>query len=390
MSRRDRVSNNFREEVVGRFYDNGYYQEMNDLPVMTWYRQIVDYPNEGHVGWNHLPGYRDVKPVQYLDFHATDAWWVNWIGHLDKLVIMFPAVRRPLYPTFVTGCVPLVPDDVIDEFSFQCFLDWDTQIKEDFQPFDFLSGLTEIKNLIPKLSGSLTKDVASGYLGYEFGWKNFAQDLNHLASLLSIVQGKLQALRDSWGKEQRLAKEKVLDWVQPDQQDELFYEPRPAYGWRYKLSKYRAVIHCGCYRFHKLKDLDSTLSFIRAAFTDLGLGNPLKAIWDAIPFSFVVNWFSTVGQLFDQQRVRHLFEGVWEIRHPCTSVRIDAVIACSQENLNHGVFIMPNQVYPAGEIFVKRYVRIPGISTAKIKSRILDLSPKQLLLLLALGAQKGA
>lgn len=390
MSRRDRVSNNFRNEVVGRFYDGGYFVEMTDLPVMTWYRQIVDYPNDGHVGWHHLPGFRDVKPVQYLSFHClSDEWWSDWIGHLYKSVTMSPQVRRPLHNDFVTGCVPLVPDDVVDEFAFQCFLDWDTQIKEDFEPFDFLSSLGDVGDLIPNLTGSITKDLSSGILGDEFGRKNFIQDVEHLANLISGVQAKLQALRDSWGKEQRLVKRIRYDWIRPEQIDEVFYEPRPGYGWRYKLVKYQATINCGCYRFHQLKDLDSLLSFIRAAFTDLGLGNPLKAIWDAIPLSFLINWFSNIGQLFERQRIRHLFDGVWEIRHPCTSQKVEAVVHCTQENLNHGIFLMPNQVYDKGDIFVKRYVRTPGIPTLKIRSRIFDLSPKQLLLLAALGASQG-
>jgi hypothetical protein len=391
VSTRNRISDNFRNAVVGRFYDGSYDIEGTDLPVMTWYRQIIDYPSDGHSGWRSVPGHRDVKAVQYFDFHRlSDEWWSDWVGHQFKSVIMSPRERVPLHSELVAGCVPLVPDDVVDEFAFQCFLDWDTQIKAEFQPLDFLSSLGEIGDLIPSLSGDIGKDLSAGILGDEFGRKNFIQDVEHLSSLISIVQSKLQALRDTWGKEQRLVKRKVIESVRPEQIDEVFYEYRPGYGWRYSLVSYKATINCGCYRFHMLKDLDSTLSFIRAAFTDLGLGNPTQAIWDAIPLSFLINWFSNIGQVFDRQRIKHLFEGVWEIRHPCTSQKVEAVVRQTQENLSLGRFLMPDQVFPKGEIRVERYVRTPGIPTLRIRSRILDLSQSQLGLLAALSAGLGA
>ena len=390
MTRRDRSTHNLRNEIVGRFYDNGYFVEMTDLPVSTYYRQIVDYTERNSTQWDPFPGKWRVRPVQYLDYHATNAWWVDWIGHLGKPVTMSPQVRRPLHPDFVTGCVLFLPDEIRDEFCFEAFLEFDTQIKEEIQPLDFLSSLRELGQLIPKLSGNLIKDIASGYLTYEFGWKNFTQDLGHLWNIMSETEKKLQELRDSWGKVTHLVKLKEYDWPQPDQFDEVFYEPRVGYGWRYKLIAFKLQMRIGTYRFHQLQGLDSTINFIRAAGIALGLGSPIKAIWDALPFSFVVDWFTSIGSVLDETRLRHVFDGPWELRHPCHSQKIKAKIAVTQENLPMGRWIGPSQIYPAGEVFVTRYERQFGFPSSRIRSKILELSPKQLLLLAALGTARGA
>ena len=359
------------------------------IPVSTYFRQISD--KIGTRQWDPIPGRRAVKPVSYIDYRATDAWWQDFIGYGCSPVIILEQHRRPLHPDFITGAVPLLPEEDINDFGHQAFLDFDTQIKEEFQPLDFLSSLTQLKDLIPKLSGSLVKDVASGYLTYEFGWKNFIQDIGHLTSIVQETEDKLQALKDTWGKEEHLVRRKVFDSVSPSQFDHVLYEPRSGYAFRYRTVKYKNTLTVGTYRFHQLEGLDHYLAFTRAALVALGFGSPLKAIWDAIPFTFILEWFTNIGQTLSDANLRHLFSGVWELRHPCTSQKVKATVKCTQEHIARiDIPCMPTQVIDAGEIAVKRYERNFGFPLKQTRSRVLELSPKQLLLLAALGTSRGS
>lgn len=370
--------------------DHPYDEFPEGLQVSTWYREIRDQSGPTVRQWDPIPGRRAVKPVVYLDYHSTDMWWKGFIGHAYTPVTIEQPTRVPLRPDHLVVAVPFIPGDLVSEFGYQAFLKFDTQIKQELEPLDFLSSLRQLKDLIPKLTGSLTRDLASGLLTYEFGWKNFTQDVGHLYNIVSETEAKLQALRDSWGKEQHLVQKKVFDWVQPGDYDQMYYEPHPGYGFRYTLIKYKATLTVGTYRFHQLKDLDSALSFLRAAGVALGFGNPIKAVWDAIPGSFLINWFTSIGSFLESAGLRHLFSGPWELRHPCVSQKVKAKVHVTQENLNPGYYLMPNQVQDSGDVFVTRYKRDFGFPASIIRNKILELSPKQLLLLGALGTSKGS
>lgn len=182
------------------------------------------------------------------------------------------------------------------------------QIPQEVSLPNFLYELRELADLIPKIEGSLVKQVAGGYLTYSFGYKPLIGDLQKLANLAETVAARLQYLRDTWGRETRISFESSWETEAPD---EIYYPGSESQ--RYRRHSIRTVFRAGGYLFHQLEDLDGKIGLLRGMSGALGFNNPLGVLWEAIPFSFVVDWFTRIGNAISQTAVQP-FVGPWEIR----------------------------------------------------------------------------
>lgn len=394
--KRVRTTTNYRMEPMYRIYHTDNRLEFS-IPVSTYYSQITDYINtRNSVGFK---GDYPITPVEHLTYKATDGFISDFVGVLGYMNILYSRNRIPLSPEWVDFLVPPVPEEILHEFAAEAFDSFDTQIVEKVQSLDFLGSIGDIGDLIPKITGDLASDAAGAYLGDEFGWKNLEQDVQNLTHLISDVQARLQELRNTYGKTVRLGYARSAGWSPmanlPLDRNEVYFHPEAGYGWRCELLEYECLLRAGGYRFHLLKDLDRTLSVIRGCFVALGLGNPIKAIWDAIPLSFIVGWLTNVGGLLSSRNIHHLFEGEWSIHHLSTSQTIKAKLRVRQHNLNEGSPVpwlgMPlEQSFDPILVDAKRYVRYSGLPLEReFRLRLKAPNPKQLSLLVALATTFG-
>ncbi|DAD51880.1 TPA_asm: maturation protein, partial [ssRNA phage Gerhypos.1_24] len=182
------------------------------------------------------------------------------------------------------------------------------QIPQEVSLPNFLYELRELADLIPKIEDSLIKSAAGGYLTYSFGYAPLIGDLRKLANLAETVAARLQYLRDTWGRETRLSFESTWETTAPDT---VVYNFGEVYTYR-RLS-FKGIFRAGGYLFHMLEDLDSKIGTLRGLVGALGFNNPLGVLWEAIPFSFVVDWFTRIGNAISRSAVQP-FVGPWELR----------------------------------------------------------------------------
>jgi len=101
-----------------------------------------------------------------------------------------------------------------------------------------------------------------------------------------------------------------------------------------------------------------------ALAAQLGLVNPLSLLWEAIPFSFVFDWFLSVGNylsnLTDSVGLE-LIDGSITGKHTCV------VNSCNYTEWNHAGFLVGSGYYvdrPGGlSMFLKKIVRTVGMSS---------------------------
>lgn len=274
---------------------------------------------------------------------------------------------------------PVVSDESWKVFAANAFNSFATQIPTEVGLANFTWELRELSALIPKLDRTLQGSVSGGYLNFSFGWKPFVSDLQKLGGILNTVSAKIQHLRDTYGKKTRLGlfQANVVEPPSHLVQDVVLGSGAVL---RWTLHGYRSDLRAGGYLFHQLRGLYDTYGYIRALLVAVGLDNPVKAIWQAIPYSFVADWFTGFGPHLDRLSINP-FKGQWEVSDFTSSNltvakwRVDQVVDSTSE------------VYPLGFVDARKYTRISRLPVPSAFEGLTVPSPQQLLLFDAMLAQ---
>jgi hypothetical protein len=299
-------------------------------------------------------------------------------------------VRR--FDTYLTSGLfdphmPTIPDSLWKSLANEAFNDFATQIPDEISIANFGWELRELGSLIPKIERSLSKTAASGYLNYSFGWKPFVADLNTLYNLCSTLNAKIQHLRDTWGKETRLGMFRAnVNEINNLSDYDFSYQAFDIVKFHYRLRGYRCDFRAGGYLYHKLDGLNDISGYIRALIVSLGLSNPLKVIWNALPYSFVVDWFTGLSGKLDTLSVNP-FKGTWIVSRRSVSMFETADWDVSVEFTGDVRPPLFGTEQPLGTVQVQRYGRLPNLPVSDSFLSELFLTtptPKQQSLLLAM------
>lgn len=288
-----------------------------------------------------------------------------------------------VWPGRVTSLVPDVPDGLWYDFAEQAFNSFATQIPEDIGLANFVWELRELGSLLPRLSKSVSQTTSGGILNMEFGWKPFLSDLDSLFNIVSNVRSKIEHLKATFGKTTRLG-EFQGNVFEPNMSSYTLLAPHSNVASEvsllFELKGYRADLRAGAYLYHRLQDLNELSSFIRAMIVALGLSNPLKAVWNALPYSFVIDWFTGLSGRLGVLSVNP-FKGPWIVSRQTTSMKITASIDVTSK------FASPGMGSDAllGNILYQRYVRLAQLPVrSSFLANLITPTPKQQMLLLAL------
>jgi hypothetical protein len=278
----------------------------------------------------------------------------------------------------------------MSEFADAAFQQMAAQMPEEISIPNFILEAKEIGSVFPDLRAKMSRtDVAkNGLLSWEFGLKPLLSDLQTISSLLDTVRNRIQFLKDTRGKRVRLGAYFVRE-------RELPQPILTGYGGALQNTSglshdLVAVYHHSTYRasgylYHELEGLDDIGGLLRALMVATGFGNPLKVAWNAIPYSFVVDWVTNASDLLsDASRIKP-FMGPWQVSDFCYSVTdvLGFVVSARPSNP-----LDPNSPHdlPAdalGRVEFKRYRREVGVP-ARVISLSLPLSAREALLAAAL------
>lgn len=266
------------------------------------------------------------------------------------------------------------------DFADAAFASLSAQIPEQISVPNFLlelGDLTSMFNLadLLKVKYSRGEAVQNAILYNEFGLKPFISDIKILLSLAKTLEDRIRFLKSSRGKRTRIGYFRETERAKPPWH---MYETRsssalqrtPGILWACTPLSRSSRFYAGAYVTHYLEGLDSLDGYLRALAVATGFSNPLRAAWNAIPFSFVIDWITNLSDLLTHAPARP-FEGKWAVEDFTWSVTDRVVYRLVAENPGTDISnpFLPQEL---GQIHAQRYRR--GVSLPK-RVVNLDLPP---------------
>lgn len=254
---------------------------------------------------------------------------------------------------------------------------------------EFVQGLTQLKDLIPEVGESITGTISGGYLNKKFGWDNLLSDLKTLSTIWDQTLDRMDYFRRTYKVPTRLGFSRRLDWTPPSLGGSGYpgtIYPRsfvinPVTSILVELVEFQANYRATCWIFQHLDYMTDLVGFMRVLAGELGLNNPIKAIWQTIPLSFVVDWFFKISTHLDNLTRLNPPVG-WDIYDVTQSVKYNFTFKLTQTS----TFDPRGSNYPVVSCLVpvQVYERREGLSFGWELLNPDELSPTQLTLLLAM------
>lgn len=291
---------------------------------------------------------------------------------------LFPGITVPQ----VKALIPLMDPGLVSQYCREAFTEFTTQFPEEIGLANFLFELRELDQLFPRLSGSVGKDLSSGFLADQFGIQPLIDDLQKLSGLVKAVHDRIEWLRKTAGKPTRLG------YYRKIQLSAGSPTILSGTGGSTQLALVPGTVNvdfrAGGTLLQNLGDLDSWITALRGFLGTAGLTNPVKIVWNAIPFSFIADWFLDIGSRVDALNLQMATAdwAVYNLSHSITSVWSGALHRYSTSPYDPG----PPIKEKLATVTAKRYQRGAGLPSSPTELGWTGLTPKQLALALAMIA----
>jgi len=229
---------------------------------------------------------------------------------------------------------------------------------------NFVLELKQLKGLFSlwNKSRSFLQNIANGHLSYSFGWRPFLSDVSRLWSALDSFRKKLRKLQEGSGKPQKRHFRRFMDSV------DLAPNLTNSDGAGGAITKVMRWVdrprYCATVGFtYVLPDMSVLSNQLKAFGDSLGVQWNPSIIWNAIPYSFVIDWFFGVGDWLDSLRSDNLAIPA-TVTSFCHSIKYqvqDDIVLTLGFNQAAGY---RNQVIPLASVTTLRYERrkdIPSV-----------------------------
>lgn len=166
---------------------------------------------------------------------------------------------------------------------------------------NFMLDIGQITKLVSlwKRSMSLAKNLAGAHLNYKFGWKPTIGDLRGMVESITGFQEKLAAFDRLAGKLQT-GRAKLLSEGSNRSGSFLHTTDRTCH-WSATLT--RKVTGHLVWKCLPIAELSANTRILKSLLDSLGFELNPRIVWDAIPLSFVVDWFFGVGKWLETWKI---------------------------------------------------------------------------------------
>lgn len=165
-------------------------------------------------------------------------------------------------------------------------------------PFN-LKRLSKLK--FKKPLGVLLKTPANAYLEYLYGWKNLERDIRALANVFQEVRRHKDYLSKT-AYQYASCSCSIEDTV-PNSSHVGTLSFGSGNGWSISIDRTHDVRKCSFSLDVRRTQSALLWSSLDLAYQRLGLGDIVTALWDLIPFSFVVDWFIHVDRFLGKDSI---------------------------------------------------------------------------------------
>lgn len=168
---------------------------------------------------------------------------------------------------------------------------------------------------------ALIRTLASLHLGYQFGVKPFIGDLITLFGKLTSIEETLRLYKSQCGVVQTRHWQKTL--VDNEISRQILSSPYENYVCELQTN---VVFNATMQYTYTVPEIDSKYAKLKGILDLLGLKVNASVIWEAIPFSFVVDWFVGVDDFLSQFDTDYL-EAQVTILDFCYSFKVNESVA---------------------------------------------------------------
>lgn len=338
MTFRDRTTSVFNEVISPHpaTYDNGNF--------MWNFNSFVNYHLPPHTSWIRDVGTQPGKNNQVN--HVVVDLFVTGLppavvasnGHIRTFTpegaVFIPSLFGEPRGIESWPWIPPISAATLSNWSLGALTKFQDQVPAKFSLANSLYELRQIKGLIPTIDKtSLTKTAGNNFLAFEFGALPMISDIKTIISLSDDVDKRIRHLIDVNGKVSDLSFEREEELTTPfsffisndspysddltgnhpvgsvNRQGLVFTRTRCKYSFRIggKLKQ----------DLQGLTDANAKLKGLIAAS---GFNRPGRIVWNAIPYSFVVDWFFSLGKLIDTINVQpfggeyKVFDVMWSLK----------------------------------------------------------------------------
>lgn len=378
--------------------------------------QVDDGPNENGPSpvqevtlWSTAEAIRDIPyskgrfhPVSHMKLNQTFSYpepWIyeSFVPHYTSRYILTGKWGNPAMNDASVLETLMDPDESLEEpltgylpsgeaasFTRKALDKALRQVPETISIANFLLELTEVRSLIPRLSG--WKTLPEAFLSLEFGWLPLISDIRKLFTVVAQVNKRVEHLIRVNKRTVTISHQRKFVLID-DSSPPSAPSGEPTYTAPVIVPKtsYKEVKARQHLRVAYDLDLEGADAFLSAMTAALGLRNPLKIIWNAIPFSFAVDWIYNLGSFLDSVGNTEPFTGTIAIRDAYCSVE-------TREFVDHYMpsyypFVGPKSMQSFSTSLIRGYHRRPGTLEGTIE--LTGLTPLQLALAASLLAVKA-
>lgn len=224
----------------------------------------------------------------------------------------------------------------------------------------------------------LHKNFSDGTLSYQFGALPLVSDIMNTIEALKRLDDHVTWLKENSGKPVGVEFKKSLKTTLPSDTP-----VSDSYNWFYRYREFRVQYKAFATIIYDTSTLSDLAIKSRSLQRFFGLDNLFAALWEGIPFSFVVDWFLDVGSFFERCRI--------PINIPHKVLDIGQGV---RSYLEYDVFwsslpaSMGNPLRHVCNVKKTAYCRVPGIDTSFSSLDLTNPTIKQWLLGALLGLQK--
>jgi hypothetical protein len=387
----------------------------NSLPILEQYWTSSDYPVGTKFAWAsgvplwELPAsfskITDVvgnqgsqNPVDHLQVFSSMTGFNPWRRNnlADEGKVLFEGIFLPLYPDKDFSWypwVPIVSSATLSDWAVEAFNSFHDQIPAEVSIPNFLWELREMKSMIPSFKSTLDKNASNNFLAFEFGVKPFIKDIQDILKLSESVDKRIKHLiaYNKQTSHKTFARttlfEEPYTWYWSMFDAIANRETPTAVDLEFRRLNAKVQFRCGAKLYQDLSDLQGAMAQMKALAAGGGFNKPARVIWNAIPYSFVVDWFFHVGKLLDSLSVQP-FGGTYEITNIMHSLTSEALYEVTQVHRNGTTADNDFNHFKLGVVHAKSYVRKSGLPLQSLFFTDGALSPKQLALSAAMLNQR--
>lgn len=180
-----------------------------------------------------------------------------------------------------------------------------------------------------------SKNYANAWLEYHFGWEPLIKDIGNSVDILQQpVPGGIVSVK---GRKIEI--------------DERLFQAINSSFKEYALRELKGYVRAKAGAEFYVKDSDAYLA------NRMGFVSPLGVVWELIPYSFVVDWFSTVGDFLNQWTD---FVGL-EVRNPWYGYTMHIGSSRYEYHYTTGGILHGQEVLQTG-LYSRRILGIPGVT----------------------------